>query len=118
MAKTKENQTSTNVIVLGEVSKEQIEAWKKEHGVVIAIKVKNDDGSTSICYLKVADRNTASLAMSHVANKRTIEAGAVFLSNCWLAGDETIKTVDKKYLAACHQAYDCLDFAEASSEKL
>lgn len=106
------------VQIIGEATKEQIAAWKKEHGFLIAIKVKNDDGSVSICYLKPADRNTASLAYTHIANKRMSEAGSVFLTNCWVSGDESIKTVDKKYISACNEAYACLDIAEASSEKL
>jgi hypothetical protein len=105
---------------IGEATPEQIAAWKEAHNTneLLAIKVKNKDGSTSICYLKKADRNVSSLAYTHIANKRMIEAGGVFIANCWLGGDERIKTVDSLYLAACQQAYDALDIAEAESEKI
>lgn len=102
---------------IGEATPEQIAAWKETHGSVLGIKVKNNDGSTSVCYLKPADRNVSSLAYTHIANKKMIEAGGVFIANCWLGGDERIKTVDRLYLAACQQAYDALDIAEAETEK-
>lgn len=103
---------------LGQATEDQIKAWKQSHGSLTLIKVKNTDGSTSVCYLKGADRETASLAYTHIANKRMIDAGAVFLNNCWLGGDERIKAEDRMYIAACQQAYECLDLAEASSEKI
>jgi|SRR5690606_794681 len=120
MVKEKANAavTAAKQTYLGQVTDEQIAAWKKSHDTVILIKVKNKDGSTSVCYLKEADRQTASLAYTHIANKRMIDAGAVFLTNCWLGGDERIKTEDRLYIAACQQAYECLDLAESSSEKL
>lgn len=104
----------------GEVTPEQIEAWKAQHNAthLLLIKVKGTDGSTSVCYLKPAGRNVSSMAYTHIANKKMIEAGGVFIANCWLGGDERIKTVDRMYIAACQQAYDALDLAEAESEKI
>lgn len=104
----------------GEVTPEQIDAWKAQHNAthLLLIKVKNADGALSVCYLKPADRNVSSMAYTHIANKKMIEAGGVFIANCWLGGDERIKTVDRMYIAACQQAYDALDLAEAESEKI
>lgn len=105
---------------IGEATPDQVDAWKQATGAthLLRIKVKNNDGSASVCYLKPADRNVSSLAYTHIANKKMIEAGGVFIANCWLGGDERIKTVDRMYLAACQQAYDALDLAEAESEKI
>lgn len=105
---------------IGEATAEQISVWKESNKTdhLLQIKVKNNDGSTSVCYLKPADRNVSSLAYTHIANKKMIEAGGVFIANCWLGGDERIKTVDRMYIAACQQAYDALDLAEAESEKI
>jgi|GEM_PF-1842602 len=122
MASTKEKTDAAEAAAerhyLGQASAEQVAAWKKAHGTLTLIKVKNTDGAVSACYLRPADRETASLAYTHMANKRLIDAGAVFLANCWLGGDERVRTEDRMYIAACQQAYECPDLAEASSEKL
>lgn len=112
--------TTPTTGLIGEATEEQIAAWKKQTGAdqLLRIKVKNNDGSISVCYLKPADRNVSSLAYTHMANKKMIEAGGVFIANCWLGGDERIKTVDRMYIAACQEAYDALDLAEANSEKI
>ena len=120
MKKAENTEEKTLKGYLGEATQEQIDAWKATHKTesLLMIKVINADKSTSVCYLKSADRNVASLAYTHIANKKMIEAGGVFMANCWLGGDERIKTDDRMYLAACQQAYEALDLAEATSEKI
>lgn len=103
---------------LGQATEAQIAAWKKTHGSITLIKVINPDGAVSVCYLKSADRETASLAYTHIANKKMLDAGAVFLNNCWLGGDERIKTDDRMNITACQYAFEALDLLEGSSEKL
>lgn len=120
MAKNQNSEEVKPKGYIGEATPEQIDAWKKAKDAdhLLQIKVKNRDGSTSVCYLHPADRKVASLAYTHIANKKMIEAGGVFIANCWLGGDERIKTDDRMYIAACQQAYDALDLADAESEKI
>ncbi|MGJ1366047.1 hypothetical protein [Sphingobacterium spiritivorum] len=121
MAKSKENnavETANKQTYLGQASDEQIQAWKAQFGIITLIKIKNRDKSVSVAYLKSPDRQTASLAYTHLANKRMLDAGAVFLNNCWLGGDERMKTDDDMYIAATQYAFESLDLLEGSAEKL
>ena len=68
-----------------EVSQEQIDAWKKQHGEIYAIKV---DGKTA--YLKKPDRKTLSFA-SVAGQKDPMKFNEIILENCFIGGDEEIK---------------------------
>jgi hypothetical protein len=119
------NQTSNpgatmQVVFTGEVDAAQIAAWKTQFKIdsVLKIKVKKSNTEYGICYLKPADRNVTSLAYTHIGQKQFVKAGEVFVNNCWIGGDEEIKTVDRLFLSACLAAYETLDIAESEAEKL
>ncbi len=71
---------------MAKASKEQIREWKVKYGRVYEVEV--DDYR---CYLKPPTRQTLSLSMSY-ENKDPLKADEVLLQNCWIAGDEQIKT--------------------------
>lgn len=102
----------------GGVSQEQLAKWKKEHGTLYKIAVERSKGNHAVCYLKPADRNITALAMSKMGAQKILEAGEVLLTNCWLGGDEDIKTNDRLFVGAATKAYEAFDFAESSVEKL
>lgn len=62
---------------------EQIDAWKKQHGIVQIVEL--EDGRK--IWLKKPDRNVVSLAMT---KSRTDALGmvTVILASCYLAGDD------------------------------
>ena len=95
----------------GQATADEIAAWKKKHGEVFLVEV---DGSA--CYLKKPDRKT----MSYVATlgNNPVRANEALLDNCWLAGDETIKTDDEKFFGVAAKLADLLQIKEAEITKL
>ena len=95
----------------GQATAEQIEEWKRQHGEVYAVSVEE-----SVCYLKKPTRQVLS-AMSSLVND-PIRSAEFLLNNCWLAGDETIKTDDEKFLGVVSQLGELVKVKAAKLEKL
>lgn len=93
--------------LVGQVTKEQVEAWKLQHGKVFGIKV---DGH--ICYLRTPDRKTLSYAAS-VGSKDVIKFNEILLNSCWLGGSEEIKTNDTLFLSASGKLAELIEVKEA-----
>jgi hypothetical protein len=93
--------------LVGQASKEQIEAWKQQYGKVFGIKV---DGH--ICYLRTPDRKTLSYAAS-VGSKNAIKFNEIILNNCWLGGSEAIKTNDTLFLSVSGKLHELIEVKEA-----
>ena len=94
------------------ITEEQIEAWKKKHGSVYSVTV---DSKTA--YLKKPDRK----ALSAAAVLRTTDPmkyNEVLLNNCWLGGDEEIKTNDELFLGVSSKLADLIEIKEAELKKL
>ena len=78
----------------GQATPEQIEAWKQKHGDVFAVTVGN-----SVCYLKRPTRKAISYAS--VAGKNDpLKFNEVLLNDCWLGGDDRIKSDDTMFISA------------------
>jgi hypothetical protein len=96
----------------GQLSQEEIELLKQKHGDIFALKV-----SGSICYLKKPSRKT--LGYASVAGKdNPLKFNEVVLNDCFLAGDETIKTDDTKFLSASAKIAEIIEVVDAELEKL
>ena len=95
-----------------EVSQEQIDAWKKQHGDIYAIKV---DGKTA--YLKKPDRKTLSFA-SVAGQKDPMKFNDIFLEYCFIGGDVEIKNDDSLFLAASAIIVELIEVKEAELVKL
>lgn len=95
-----------------EATKEQIEGWKAKYNDVFEIKV--DDKT---CYLKKPDRKTLAFALTK-ANTAPLEFGEILINNCWLAGDEEIKTNDDLFLAVTTKLDALVQFKQAEIKKL
>ena len=95
-----------------EITQEQIDAWKKQHGDIYAIKV---DGKTA--YLKKADRKTLSFA-SVAGQKDPMKFNEIILENCFIGGDEEIKKDDSLFLAASAKIVELIEVKEAELVKL
>jgi hypothetical protein len=95
----------------GAETPEQIENWKKKYGDIFLVEV--DD---SVCYLKKPDRKT----MSYVATlgNNPIRANEALLENCWLGGDESIKTDDEKFYGVSAKLNEIVAIKEAEITKL
>lgn len=76
------------------VTQEQIQEWKAKYGQVFKITVEDKQ-----CYLRIPTRKDLSYASA--AGKDNIFAfNESILNNCWLAGDEEIRTNDEYFLGA------------------
>lgn len=96
----------------GQVSQDQIDKWKAEFKKVWALKV---DGR--IAYIKSPNRKTLSYA-STVGAKEPMKFNEIILNECWLGGDEEIKTDDELFLSASGQLAKIIEVKEAELEKL
>lgn len=76
----------------GNITKEQIDVWKKEHKKVFTIKVKVADNDEAVGYLKPPGRNIKATALSMYSQNKILESGEFLRDNCWLGGDERLKT--------------------------
>ena len=76
-------------------TKEQIDAWKKEHGEIFRIVIAS---ANKACYLKKPDRKTLGFA-GVAAKENPMKFPETILKNCWLGGDEEIKTDDDLFLS-------------------
>jgi len=94
------------------VTKEQIQEWKKQYKDVFVISVADKKA-----YLRTPDRKTLSYA-STLATKDPLKFNEVILDNCWLGGDEEIKTNDELFLAVSSKLPDLIQIKEATLEKL
>ena len=95
-----------------EVTKEQIQEWKKKHGKVFKISC---DGKS--CYLKRPSRKT--LGYASVAGKDDpLKFNEVILRDCWLGGDEEIRTDDVLFLSVSSQLANIIETKEAELEEL
>ena len=93
-------------------SKEQITNWKKKHGEVYEITVGD-----KVCYLHKPTRQVLSLAMSK-AQTNPLAFGETIVNNCWLGGDEIIKTDDSYFLGLSGKLDDLINIKTAELKKL
>ena len=94
------------------ITKEQIQEWKKQYKDIFVISVEDKK-----VYLRTPDRKTLSYA-STLATKDPLRFNDVILENCWLGGDEEIKTNDELFLAVSSKLPDLIQIKEATLEKL
>lgn len=104
-----ENEKKT---LVGQATPEQIEDWKRQHGKVFAVTV---DGG--ICYLKKPSRKALGYA-SYASKQNPLNFNEVILNDCWLGGDETIRTDDAKFLGISGVLADIIEVKEAEIKKL
>jgi hypothetical protein len=95
----------------GKATAEQISEWKKKHSDIFKVEVGD-----SVCYLKKPDRKT----MSYVATlgNNPIRANEALLENCWLGGDESIKTDDEKFFGVSSKMDKIVEIKDAEVTKL
>ena len=83
--------------------KKTVEALKKEHKAVNVITV-DMDGKTYVGFFKRPGRDVMARAMSMESQHLKVEAGEFILDNCWIKGDEEMKTDEDLRLSASFHA--------------
>lgn len=104
--------TPTNTQKSGQATPEQIADWKALHGEIFAITVEDKIG-----YLRKVDRKTLSFA-SAIGTKDPMKFNEIILTNCWLGGDEELKTNDDYFLAVSGTLSELIVVKEAELVKL
>lgn len=94
-----------------EITEDTIKGWKKKWGDVYKVDV---DGKT--CYLHKPDRKT--LAYVSSAQGNPIRMTEALLNNCWIDGDEEIKTDDSLFFGVAQQMGSLIDIKKAELVKL
>lgn len=94
------------------ITPEQIEAWKKKHGDVFCVTVGD-----KVVYLKRPDRKVLGAA-AVVGKNDPMKYNEILLNNCWLAGDEDIKTDDALFLGVSAKLGELVEIKEAELKKL
>lgn len=91
---------------------QKISEWKAKHGDVFQVEV---DGR--VAYLKRPDRKV--LGAAAVTGKSDpVKYNEVILNNCWLEGDEEIRTNDAMFLGVSAQLAEIIEIKEATLKKL
>lgn len=93
-------------------SEGKIAEWKKQYGTVYRIRVEDKE-----CYLKPPSRKTLGYA-SVAARSNPLKFNEVLLNDCWLAGNEEIRTDDALFLSVGQTLDALLEVKEAELEKL
>lgn len=97
---------------MNKVSKEQIAEWKAKHGDIFRITVGD-----KVCYLKKPSRKA--LGYAAMAGKdNPLRYNEAILNDCWLDGDEDIKTNDDLFLSISPKLAELIELKEAELEKL
>jgi hypothetical protein len=99
-------------VLTGEATPEQIAMWKNLHGKVFHFEV---DGG--VCYLKRPSRNIVSAA-STLGQTNPIKYAETLLENCWLDGDESIKTDDTKFLSVAGKLDALMQLTDVTVKEL
>ncbi len=103
----------------GGVTQEQIDDWKEQHEGVYIVEAYKPSGEKLTGY--VHDVNSRKLRKSILRNIGMGDAqtgGELVIKNCWLGGDEAIKTDQKLFEAAALAAIEALDMREATARRL
>ncbi len=100
-----------------EITQEQIDSWKQQHGEVAVIEVTVTPGDVAKAYLKPADRNVVAFGLAKSMKSQIVEAGEFVLKNCYIGGDERLKITGavaqgKAQLTAAIAAASLLDMYE------
>lgn len=103
--------------IIGAVNETKIAELKQQHGDIFAVKVTDTEGDIHVAYLRKPKRRDLSAA-SVAGSKDPLKFNETILRQCWLAGDEAIRTDDYLFLAASGVISDIVEVGEAELEKL
>lgn len=94
------------------LTQKQIEELKAKHGDVYEVEVAD-----KVCYLRKPTRKVLSAA-AVAGQKDPMKYNEIILANCWLSGDEEIKTDDALFMGVAGILGELVEIKEASLKKL
>ena len=95
-----------------QITQEQIDAWKAKYRDIFKITVED-----KVAYLKKPDRKVLAAATA-ASTTNPMKFNEVVLNNCWIGGDEDIKTEDSYFLGASAKLNELIEIKNAELEKL
>ena len=107
---TQNNKPATQAA--SEINSATIEKWKKDHGKVFQITVEDKTG-----YYKKPDRKTLGAAMKF-GQGDPMKFNETLAQNCWLGGDEEMRSNDDYFLAAATQFGELVTVKQAEIKEL
>ena len=93
-------------------TEQKIENWKAKYGEVYIYEANGKK-----CYLRKPDRKALSAA-SVIGGKDPMKYNEVLLNNCWLEGDEIIKTNDEYFMGVSQVLAELIVIKEGKLKKL
>jgi len=102
----------------GRLEDAAIEELKRKHGEVFEIVVPMDDEEKeyAVGYLKKPTRQILG-SVSGMANSNPMRAAEIMLVNCWLAGNEGIKTDDDLFMGAIQPVFSIIKIRNGELKK-
>jgi len=92
---------------------DEIAVWKKKNPAgIYEIEIEG-----LVAYLKAPDRKVLGYAAS-IGAKDPMKFNEAILNQCWLGGDEEIKTDDKLFMGVAAKLDQIIETAEATVKKL
>lgn len=96
----------------GEATKVQIELWKKKFPRIF--KIQSED---SVAYVRKPNINDLRYA-SKAGMDDPLKLTEVLLKQCWLDGDEAIRTDEDKFLGVSSQMQEILKVAQTTIKEV
>lgn len=98
---------------MSKVDQKQIDAWKAQHSEIF--KLEFEDGKEA--YLKKPSRKILKAAMSKMQTDPLSFVERI-LTDCWLGGDDEVKTEDLYFFGAAEQLEGLMETKKAELKKL
>lgn len=95
------------------IEQKQIDAWKAQHGEIFSV----DFTDGKIAYLKKPTRKILKAAMAKMQTDPMSFAERI-LTDCWLGGDDEVKTNDDYFFGAAEQLEGLMEVKKAELKKL
>jgi hypothetical protein len=102
----------------GRLEEAAIEELKKKHGEVFEIVVPMDDEEKeyAVGYVKKPTRHVLG-AVSGMVNSNPVRAAEIMLANCWIAGDDRLKTDDDLFMSAIQPLFSIIKVRNGELKK-
>jgi len=95
----------------------QISEWKKKYTDIYEIIIVNDEGVEFKTYFRKPDLKILS-ASAKFAESDPIKSGLVLFDNCWLGGDEAVKSSDELKMSCLQELGKLFKIYQATVKKL
>jgi hypothetical protein len=107
-------QTTQNPEEKAKQLEEKAKKLKVKHKEVTLIEIKQFEKH---CFLKTPDRKVLRSALMFLREGDAVGAAEVVLTNCWLDGDEDIKTDDKLFFCVLEPLIAMIELGESTVKK-